>query len=172
MRGGLEFNKIVTCFLYAWCIFSLLERELRIYLFYITGELGMSIMTRLLFFCGTAFLVCIPTSRTQERFMFDGRPFGCDQTTVQELEYFETEHHTCISVLQDKSGKKFIVKQDTRGGLFRHLSVARDRLGAFIAESIGVPANQVTIIPAYCDFPGKRLAVAGFLAFIRARSDG
>lgn len=118
----------------------------------------MGIIIRpLLFFCGIIFLTHTPLWSKREPFMFDGRSFGCDQTMVREIDYFKTEHHTCISVLLDKNGKKFIVKQDTRDRLFWHLGAARDRLGAFIAESIGVPVNRVTIIPAYADFPGKRL---------------
>lgn len=89
-------------------------------------------------------------------YVFDGRPFGCDQTVVKEIDSFETPHNTHISVLQDDNGKKFVVKQETRDVLTWHLSAARDKLGALVARSIYVLANRVEIIPSYATFPGKR----------------
>lgn len=103
-----------------------------------------------------SFVVLQPFIRAeQEHFVFDGRPFGCDQTMVREIDYFITQYNTGISVLQDKKGKKFIVKQEMRQTPYFHLSTARDKLGSYIAKSVDIPANRVEIIPAYAEFPGK-----------------
>ena len=91
----------------------------------------------------------------RDRCLFDGRPFGCDQITAREIDYWETAFYRCISVLKDNNGKKFIVKQDMRDALYWHLSVARDKLGSLVAHSADIHANRVEIIPAYCEFPGK-----------------
>ncbi|MCX5925406.1 MAG: hypothetical protein NT124_03915 [Candidatus Dependentiae bacterium] len=87
---------------------------------------------------------------------FDGKAFGCDKDCVEKTDYFKTEHNTHITTLANKDGKKYIVKQDSRNQLSWHMSVARDMLGSYIAQSVDVPANKVEIIPSYSSFPGKK----------------
>ncbi|MCX5925405.1 MAG: hypothetical protein NT124_03910 [Candidatus Dependentiae bacterium] len=88
--------------------------------------------------------------------VFDGKFFGCDQECVEKTGYFKTEHNTYITTLTNEDGKKYIVKQEARDQLSWHMPVARDMLGSYIAQSVGVPANKVEIIPAYTSFPGKK----------------
>lgn len=135
------------------------EIELVFYnLIFIKGGLIMKRIIRLLlFFLCTFFIGQTSECSKHEERILDGASFGCDQAHVRVIERFKTLHHTHIAILENKKdGNKFIVKQDTRDVLFRHLAVARDKLGAFVAESIGVSANRVEIIPAYCAFPGKK----------------
>lgn len=80
------------------------------------------------------------------------------QKSLQVIDSFKTSYNTYITILEDKNGDRFIVKQDTRNVLYWHLTVVRDMLGAFIAESADIPANRVDLIPAYCEFIGKRNA--------------
>ena len=61
-----------------------------------------------------------------------------------------------ISILEDSKGDKFIVRQDLRKPLYWHLSAVRNKVGALVAESVDIPANRVEIIPAHCEFPGKK----------------
>ncbi|MCX5925409.1 MAG: hypothetical protein NT124_03930 [Candidatus Dependentiae bacterium] len=82
--------------------------------------------------------------------------FGCTKENTRVIDYFETDLYTSISILEHQNGSKFVVKQDIRDPLYWHLSIARDKVGSFIAESIDMPVNMVKIIPAYGEFPGKR----------------
>ena len=75
--------------------------------------------------------------------------------SLQVLEQLPTLPTTKVVVLIDKHGKKCLVRQDVRTDLVWHLSVARNKLGAIVADSVGIPANYVEIIPAHVDFPGK-----------------
>lgn len=88
---------------------------------------------------------------------FNGRSFGCDQNKVRIAGYLDKPGSRNITILENENGKKFIVKQKTKDGVAKRLCCVRDMLGAYIAESAGIPANRVTIIPAYHKFPGKKI---------------
>jgi len=75
---------------------------------------------------------------------------------LKEIKVFNTEHNSRISFLEDSmTGRKFLLKQERRSELHWHIIVAREALGAHIANSIDIPANRVEIIPAYIAFSGK-----------------
>src|SRR5271156_737132 len=62
-----------------------------------------------------------------------------------------------IAIVHDKTGKKYIIKQNKRGGIKVDLLCVREILGAYIAEIFGIPSNKVRLIPANVDAPGKRI---------------
>jgi hypothetical protein len=83
---------------------------------------------------------------------------GISSAKLREVDSFNTGHNSRISFLQDKeSGKKFLLKQERRPDLHWHIAVAREALGAHVAHSVNIPANQVEIVPAHVPFPAKRV---------------
>jgi|GEM_PF-594046 len=78
-----------------------------------------------------------------------------DKKNFQLIKKIKTPHNTQISFLVHTNGKKYIVKQETRLVLSRHMTVIRDALGSLIAFELGIPANFVAIIPSDYSFPGK-----------------
>lgn len=103
-----------------------------------------------LFFAGS-----LSVDSVKAKCIFDEPIFDFDMETAKEILSFKTSHHTFITVLKDRTGKKIVVKQETRKPLYWHLSIARDKLGAQVAASVGIYANRVEIVPARCSFLGK-----------------
>lgn len=89
--------------------------------------------------------------------LFNATSLGCDYNTASIIHSFETLYFTQINILQDKSGRKFVIKQDPRTIFSPHICTIRDKIGSFIAASAHIPANKVLIIPAGFAFPGKPL---------------
>jgi hypothetical protein len=102
------------------------------------------------------FMLIFFESRVQCTHVSRKKVFNCKKKQVHAISCFKTSYHTSVAVLEHRKGAKFIVKQETRNPLYLHLSVVRDKLGAFVAESVGVEANHIRILPAGCVFAGKR----------------
>lgn len=117
----------------------------------------MSFIGRRYFFVVSNFLMfSVSLCINVETRVFNGQRLGCDKDKIQEIDFFKTAQGTAVSVLEDKKGKKFIVKQKTHKRMRDHVSVARDMLGVFVARSVDILANDMEIIPAFYHFPGKR----------------
>lgn len=96
------------------------------------------------------------TCTVQIKSLVDERVYACDAFSLHEIATFTTPHHRHITVCENQDKKRFIVKQETRSELYWHMAVAREMLSASVAESVGILANRVAIIPALCPFPGKK----------------
>ncbi len=82
-----------------------------------------------------------------------------DFCTIEDLSVIKEYEvpRSYIAIVHDKTGKKYIIKQNKQGGIKVDLLCVREILGAYIAEFFGIPANKVRLIPANVEAPGKRI---------------
>lgn len=116
--------------------------------------------TQLLLICMLSLTFGMPAickRRVVDAPVFDASVLGYTGKNIREINSFKTRFNRRIAIIRDGSGNKFIVKQDMRGEISRHLSVIRDVAAAEMAQVGNVPANKVVLIPAHYRFPGKAL---------------
>ncbi len=81
---------------------------------------------------------------------------GADEITV--IDFILDHKRSYITYITDKAANIFLIKQSRLhdpGAIRGPLIVVREMLGAYIAESNGIPANKVRMIPAGYAIPGK-----------------
>lgn len=110
----------------------------------------MKVKSGIFAFCSMGIFICLLTRSESNKLKYMAK-------NLKKTEALNTKHNSRISFLQDTvTGNKFLLKQDNRSDLHWHIVVAREALGAHVAQSVDIPVNRVEIIPARIAFPGKQ----------------
>ena len=77
-----------------------------------------------------------------------------DRSGIKVLQIMKNRNRQ-IAFISDDLGNIFLVKQELRPEPWWQLYIVRERLAAYIAKLVKIPANRVNIIPAGFTMPGK-----------------
>jgi len=61
-----------------------------------------------------------------------------------------------IAIVKDARGKKYIIKQSKKDDVKGEMFCVREVAGAYLAKILGIPANEVLLIPAGVSVVGKK----------------